>query len=190
MYLLKIKKQKNHKVQNNMALKIKAKVNGLEKLKNHIEYVKLYSGLIDDKNFEIYIQNKFLETVRLIASRNLPDGELSQLYIENNKIRNIDGGFELYNDTYIETETEGYNGKFSVALSFEYGTGIVGQENPKEGAWQYNVNNHEFGWTYYKDGTFHFTRGFEGFEIYRKTKLEIENNLLLWVREYKRKMEV
>ena len=172
-----------------MGLKYKLEVKSLKKLKNHIEYVKAYTILGTDKNFKKFLQDKFIETVNLIASRDLPAGELSQDYIKNNKIREIEGGFELYNDTFVETESEGYGGKFSIALSFEYGTGLVGLENPVEGAWEYNVKHHEFGWTYFKDGSFHFTRGFKGFEIYRLTKLEIENNLMKWVKEYSRKKD-
>lgn len=168
-------------------LQVKLEVKTLNKLKNHIEYIKLYNSLGTDKGFEKYMQDKFLETVNKISVRDLPESELSIVYIGNNKIRPFEGGFELYNDTYVDTESEGYDGKFSIALAFEYGTGLVGMENPKENAWQYNVNQHEKGWTYFKDGEFHFTRGFEGFEIYRKTKEEIENNLLKWVKQYKKK---
>lgn len=167
-----------------IGLNIKLKTRNLDKIKNQIEYIQKYSTLKQDKDFEKYIQNKFLETVNRIAFEELPESELKELYISNNKIRQFEGGFELYNDSFVETETEGYGGKFSIALAFEYGTGIVGQQNPVNGAWEYNVNQHEKGWYYYKNGEFKFTRGFEGYMIYRFTKLEVENNLLRWVNEY------
>lgn len=170
-------------------LKTSIKVDSIEKLKQYIEYVKKFVTIKSDKNFQKYIQNKFLETVNKIASDSLSGNELSQLYISNNKIEELSDGFILYNDSYVETDSEGYDGKFSIALAFEYGTGIVGEENPKVGAWQYNVNQHEKGWTYFKNGTYHFTRGFEGYEIYRFTAEEIRKNIRQWVKEYNPKKD-
>lgn len=167
-----------------VGLKVKTKVKGLDKLKNYIEFVQKFATLKTDKKFQKYIQDKFLETVNRISLERLTGGEMTQIYIENNKIRELDDGFVLYNDTSVETESEGYDGQFCIALAFEYGTGIVGQNNPKVGAWSYNVNQHEKGWTYFKDGIFHFTRGFAGFEIYRFTLEEIKNNLENWIMEY------
>ena len=165
----------------------KVEVKGLDKLEKYIEYVKKFSTMRSDRQFQKYMQNKFLETVNKITLERASGGELTNSYIDNNKIRELDDGFVLYNDTYVETDTEGYGGQFCIALAFEYGTGLVGQENAKPGAWQYNVNQHEKGWYYYKDGTFHFTRGFEGYEIYRFTLEEIKNKLMTWVNEYDRK---
>lgn len=170
-----------------IGLKPIIKIDSLEKLKNHIEYIQKCADIKTDKGFQRFIQDKFLETVNYISAMQLPANDLSQQYISNNKIREVEDGFLLYNDTVVETETEGYNGVFSIALAFEYGTGLVGQENAIEGAWAYNVNQHEKGWTFYKDGSFHFTRGFKGFEIYRLTRIEIENKLLKWVDEYKKR---
>lgn len=165
-------------------LKVIPKVDGLDKLKAYIKYVEKFSTMKTDAKFQKFIQNKFLETVRKITIQRSSNGELSTMYNENHKIRETNGGFILYNDTIVETESEGYGGKFSIALAFEYGTGLVGEENPKVGAWQYNVNGHEKGWTFYENGTFHFTRGFEGYEIYRYTLEEIKANLRKWVLEY------
>jgi hypothetical protein len=170
-----------------IGLKASLKVDSYEKLKNYIEYVQKCADIRTNRGFQTFIQDKFLETVKTISAMNLPSNELTLQYIENNKIREVDDGFILYNDTIVETESEGYNGVFSIALAFEYGTGLVGQENAVEGAWAYNVNQHEKGWTFYKDGTFHFTRGMKGFEIYRLTRIEIEKNLLKWLNEYKKK---
>lgn len=170
-----------------IGLNPKVKVDGLDKLKEYIEFVKKFSTMKTDRQFQKYIQDKFLETVNQIASSRLSGGELTQEYILNNKIREIDDGFILYNDTKISTESDGYNGEFSIALAFEYGTGIVGQNHPKANAWAYNVNRHEKGWYYFANGTYHFTQGFEGFEIYRFTKEEIEKNLKSWVLDYKGK---
>lgn len=172
-----------------IGLRTSVKVDDIKKLKEYVEYVKKFSTIKSDKNFQKFLQEKFLETVNSVATANLPSGELTQLYISNNKIEEISSGFILYNDTYVEIETEGYGGKFSIALAFEYGTGLVGQENPKVGAWQYNVNQHEKGWNYFQDGQFYFTRGMQGYEIYRYTLEEIKKNLKKWVQEYEPKKD-
>ena len=46
----------------------------------------------------------------------------------------------------------------------EFGTGIVGSENPHPdtsiAGWKYDVNEHgDKGWVYYKDGEFYWTKG-------------------------------
>lgn len=173
-----------------IGLNVKTEVYGLDKLKKQIEFISKMATLKTNKNFQQYLQKKFLETVNKISIRDLPEGELKGEYISHNQIRELDDGFVIYNDTFIETDTDGYGGKFSIALAFEYGTGLVGQENPKVGAWQYNVNQHEKGWIYFKDGTFHFTRGMRGYEIYRFSRDEIENNLKTWVLNYTNGKEV
>jgi hypothetical protein len=181
-----------------MGLKVKLELTGIDKLKKHIDFVKKISLLKTDKKFQEYIQNKFLETVNQVSMERLPLGSLSLEYIEHNQIRKVENGFILYNDTAIETDTEGYGGKFSIALAFEYGTGIVGQDNPKLGAWQYNVKGHINGWWYptddsdpnptkkiTKDGLIlAWTKGFEGYEIYRFTLERIKSKIKDWVSNY------
>lgn len=167
-----------------MSLNINANIDGLKEFEKYIEFVEKISFLQTDKKFQKYIQDKFLETVNRISIERLPEGNLKQEYIQHNQIRETDSGFVLYNDTTVSTENENYDGEFSIALAFEYGTGIVGQENPKLGAWDYNINNHEKGWIYFKDGSFHFTRGMEGQEIYRYTLEEIKRELPNWIRDY------
>lgn len=168
-----------------IGLNANIKVDGLDKLKEYVEYVKKFATLKSDKKFQEYIQTKFLETVNRISIERLPNSDMKNEYIKHNQIRQLEDGFVLFNDTTVVTENEGYGGFFSIALAFEYGTGIVGQENPKQGAWAYNVNNHENGWIYFKDGSFHFTKGMEGQEIYRFTLEEIKRNLKTWIKEYK-----
>lgn len=54
------------------------------------------------------------------------------------------------------------------AVYVEFGTGIIGKDSPhpiwQESGWQYDVNKHgEMGWIFLdeKDGTYHWTQGFE-----------------------------
>lgn len=167
-----------------IGLKVNVKVSGLDKLEKDIKFLEKYSRISTDSKFQKYIQQKFLDTVNEMSARLLVGGELTSEYISNNKIRPLEDGFILYNDAFVETDSEGYGGKFCIALAFEYGTGLVGQENPKEGAWQYNVKGHTKGWNYFKDGQFIFTRGMQGYEIYRFTKEEINKRKYDWVKSY------
>lgn len=160
-------------------------IDSIKTLDDYILKVQRYAKMKTDKVFQRFIQNKVLETVRKVTNeRMIFSGATVEEYKSNNKIEEFSEGFILYNDTTVDATTEGYGGKFSIALAFEYGTGIVGQENPKEKAWDYNVNQHEKGWTYYKNDAFHFTKGYQGFEIYRYTAEEVKNNLSSWVNEY------
>lgn len=166
-------------------LKINTKVNGLEKLDEYINFVEKFANSKYDLEFQKYLQEKCIEVIERVTNTLLPyTGDTVELYKSNNKIREFEEGFIIYNDTTVEATTEGYEGAFSIALAFEYGTGVVGQENPKEGAWEYNINQYETGWTYFKNEAFHFTKGLQGFEIYRNSKIEIENNLKDWVLDY------
>ena len=179
-----------------IGLKIKTKVDGLEKLKQHIEYVKQLSLMKEDKKFQKYIQGKCLETVRKITDERLIGGTTDDEYINEYKIRHnireTENGFILYNDTIIPTSmlpiseetARNYPNGFSIALAFEYGIGIVGENSNIVGAWDYNVNNWNFAWHYQKDGISYSTYGYSGFEIYRYTAEEIQKQLPLWVKTY------
>ena len=175
-------------------LNINTKVNSLEKLQSYISYVKKFAEMKTDENFQKYIQEKCLNVVKQMATTllfnsnyNTGMNELFSEYIENNKIEPERNGFIIYNNLSVATDSEGYDGTFSVALAFEYGTGIVGQDHPKANAWEYNIKQHTNGWAYYQNGQFWFTKGFEGFEIYRLSAEEIKKQLKDWVMNYKGK---
>ncbi len=166
-------------------LKTKIDIKNLDYLRRTLEVISMLQNYKDDKKFQKYIQQKCLKVIQDKINQLLPyTGETVDVYKNNNKIEEYNEGFIIYNDTSVGSETEGYEGKFSIALAFEYGTGIVGQENPKENAWQYNVNQYEKGWTYYKNDSFHFTKGLQGFEIYRYSSEEINKQLKGWIYEY------
>jgi len=166
-------------------LKINTKVNGLDKLQEYIDFVDKFANSKFDVEFQKELQDKCLEVIQRVTDALLPyTGDTVELYKSNNKIREFEEGFIIYNDTVVEATSDGYDGEFSIALAFEYGTGIVGQESPKEGAWEYNVNQHDKGWIYFKNEAFHFTRGLQGFEIYRESKRIIQESLYDWVTTY------
>ena len=182
-----------------VGLKISTNVDGLNKLKEYIEYLHKMNSMQNDKNFQKYIQRKCLETVMKVTDERLIGGTTDDEYIEeykrNHKIRETSDGFILYNDTTIpqsllpvtEKTAENYPNGFSIAMAFEYGIGIVGENDAKVGAWDYNVNNWNFAWRYKKDGVLYSTYGYSGFEIYRYTAEEIEKQLPKWVLNYKGK---
>lgn len=160
-------------------------------LDQHIEFVKKLILMETDKKFQKYIQNKCLETVKRVTDELMRySGATVEAYKNNHKIEETENGFILYNDTVVESDSAGYGGSFPIALAFEYGTGIVGSQNAKEGAWDYNINNHEKGWNYFKNDKFHFTQGYEGMEIYKKTEDVIKRQLSSWVMNYYEGKEV
>ena len=173
-----------------IGLKTKVQVKGLDDLVKQIKTLKALTILKNNKEFQLYLQQKCLQVVNLQSIVLIPNGDMKDKYILNNKIKPLENGFLIYNDTTIPTELEGYNGVFSIALAFEYGTGIVGEKHPVKNAWQYNVNHHTTAWVYYANGSFHITEGLKGMEIYRKSKDMIEKNLSNWVIEYCKKKEV
>lgn len=179
-------------------LTISTTINGLNNLQKEIDKVQKLMSLQNDSNYKSFLQGKIMQTLNEVMSERL-SGTTNSEYIEEykrrNQFRDIENGFVLYNDFTIpavlstkSTKTRNYSKGFSIALAFEYGVGIVGAENPKKGAWDYNINQYEKGW-YYKtaSGEILWTRGYEGLEIYRYTKDRIEKNMSSWVNEYQKK---
>lgn len=179
-----------------MSLKINVDVKGIDELKKQINYVNKLLQMKIDKDFQKFIQERVLETVKEVAAQRLVLSETTNYewieeYQNHHKIREINGGFELYNDftlpksmLSVSDDSFGYSDGFSIALAFEYGVGIIGQEHPKEGAWEYNINNHEHSWYFTKYGQKYKTKGYEGAEIYRFTAIEIKKRLKSWINEY------
>lgn len=190
-------------------LNIKTDIHGLKELQDHIDFVEKLRSMQTDVNFQKFIQNKVLETVNRIAREriaNTTNDEYIEEYILRNSIREEEGlnGFILYNNLTIPAEltsrntknqdrnkglVRNYDNGFNLALAFEYGVGIVGQNNPINGAWAYNINNYgEEGW-YYKtpSGESVRTQGYQGAEVYRFTAIECKEKMKDWVWEYYRK---
>lgn len=185
-----------------MSLKIDIDVKGIEDLQKQIDYVNKMLQMKSDKSFQKYIQECVLETVREVTTQrlatiNTTNDEWIEEYQNHHQIREIEGGFELYNNftipanmlsisekqSYRKNEMS-YDEGFNIALAFEYGVGIVGQQRPKKGAWEYNVKNHTTAWWYSIYGVSHQTEGYEGAEIYRHTAIEVEKRLEDWVKTY------
>lgn len=163
-------------------------------LEEYINYVDKMLLMRSDKNFQEYIKDKCFKTLQKIVDNTLIGGTTNDdaigLYKSSNHIQEIENGFIIYNDAKIEANTKDAsnypNGQFSIALAFEYGVGIIGQNTPNnDNAWQYNINNYNFGWYFKdKDGKYHQTGGYTGFGIYRQTANEIEKNIQKWVKDY------
>lgn len=178
---------------------VKIEIDGLEKFEKYIKFVEAINSMKTDKGFQKFIQNKCLETVKEQSDKRITssttDNEYIVEYKSRHKIRETSDGFILYNDTILPVELlpvsekniSNYANGFSIALAFEYGIGIVGQNSAKQGAWEYNVNNWNFPWYYVKYGEKYSTYGYEGFEVYRYTAEEIQKNLKNWVLEYRNK---
>ena len=191
-------------------LKIQPKVDNLEGLKKIIDYAEKISKMVNNKEFQKFIQNKCLQTVEYITNQRLVGGTTNDeeigLYISSHKIQDFGKGFILYNDAKIPADkyntlpfdTSGYpKGEFSIALAFEYGVGVVGiTEYGLEKGYAYNdlfssksKSHQQLIQQWYlphnvmnKNGI--LTGGYKGFEIYRYTAIEIENKLQEWVNEF------
>lgn len=184
-------------------LKISTNVSGLKELQKELDRVENILNMKQDNKFNQFLKDKFIEVAKKVTDERLVGGSTDDEYIEEYKIRhkieNTENGFILYNDTVIPTSmlpispetAKNYPNGFSVALAFEYGIGITG-EGTYDGKyftpWSYNVNKHNFAWTYEKDGQSYSTYGYMGFEIYRYIAEEINNNLVKWYDEYYRKV--
>ena len=183
-------------------LNINTNVEGLDALKSQIEYIDKLKSMQTDKSFQQYIKDKCFKTLEKVMNARLVDGTTTNddsisLYRDSNHIIDTDDGFIIYNDAKVDANVVGVqnsasnypNGEFSIALAFEYGVGIVGPETGNPNAWNYNVNNYNFGWVLPKNvlGTSGVIyAGYKGFEIYRYTAEEIQTNLSKWVKEYKK----
>lgn len=174
---------------------VKVQVTNLQGLQKHLDFVNKMLLMKTDKNFQDFIKNKVLELAEKVTNERLVGGttndEAISKYKENHKIKDYEEGFILYNDTTIPAnakDTSGYtNGEFPVALAFEYGVGIVGQQTTNsQNAWQHDINNYgQSGWVFILDnGRWERTRGYAGFEIYRNIAIEVETNLKNWVSKY------
>lgn len=187
-----------------VGLKPKVKVDGLEEFKKYIEYVKKLASMRFDKPFQKYIQDLCLKTVEQVTNQRLTGGTTNDdsigLYKSSNHIRETENGFVLYNDAKIpaialglQNDAENYpDGMFSIALAFEYGVGIIGSNTNNPNAWEYNMQGYNFGWylpssVAGQSGV--MTGGYQGFEIYRYTAEEINNNLKKWVLAYEPKKD-
>lgn len=175
-------------------IKIDTKINSLEKIQKYMYFINVLNGKENNEDFMNFLKEKFMRTLNDVIDVNLKNGTTNDEFIEeykkNNKIEDTSNGFVLYNHTMADiselspkTQANYPNG-FSIALAFEYGVGIVGENNAKQGAWEYNVNKHNFAWKYKKDGQIYSTYGYEGMEIYRKTATLINGSMKSWIFEY------
>ena len=70
----------------------------------------------------------------------------------------------------------------------EFGTGIVGKNNPHPepglANWKYDINQHgEAGWFYFKDGEWHWTKGMPSRPFMYETRMELATKVAKIARE-------
>ena len=178
-------------------------VKNLDELQQHIEFVDRMIKMKSDPDFQDYIKQKVLEVANKVTNERLVGGTTNddaiELYKSSHKIRDFEQGFILYNDAAIPADVNGIqndidnypDGMFCVALAFEYGVGILGENTPNnDNAWAYNVQGYNFGWYLPQSVTGEIgvqTAGYMGFEIYRHIAEEVKSELNKWVKEYYKK---
>ena len=139
--------------------KVNCEVKGLKELENKIEYIKKLLQMKTDKSFQKFIQDKVMESLNYVMNERLgswftTNDDSIELYRNSNHIKELDDGFIIYNDAKIPAIADGIqnnasnypNGEFSIAMAFEYGVGIIGMSTNNPNAWEYNVNDYNFGW--------------------------------------------
>lgn len=180
-------------------MKINVEKIGVEKIQEIIDLTKKYNF---GNQFIEFIKNKSENVLNQVMQERLIGGttndEEISLYKSSNHFIDTKNGFILYNDAQIdankynirETNKETYsNGTFSIAVAFEYGTGVHGTSNVKI------INPHakhvNDSWYLPKNVTGEsgvLYDGYSGFEIYRFTAEKINNELGNWINEYMRKV--
>lgn len=188
--------------------KINTTIQGLDKLQKEIN--RLEKLIKTENNINLLNQKlaiKMLEIVNEVANNRImllssTNEEEKSKYLNNNKYRIEGNTIVLYNDLCILSPKSKVSGSylFCVALAFEYGTGVIGKQNPKLGAWQYDINSEKNraivddekldGWwipiekvgkveplATSKSGKSVVVQGYEGVEIYRFAREEIIKRL-------------
>ena len=185
-------------------LKVDCEVKGLKELENKIQYIKKLTQMKTNKSFQKFIQDKVMEALVYVMEQRLgtwftTNDESIDLYRSSNHIKELDDGFILYNDAKVPAEVNGVqnnlsnypNGEFSIAMAFEYGVGIIGMSTGNPNAWEYNVNDYNFGWVLPNSVAEMYGlpkgrefAGYQGFEIFRYTIERVKQYLPKWVEEY------
>lgn len=191
-----------------MILNIGINVDSIKKIENKIKFLEKITNLQNDRKFQKEIQQKCLKVLYEVMDRRITtrttNTEEIELYRTSNHIEEIENGFIIYNNAKIPADkyntlpfdTSGYpDGKFSIALAFEYGVGVVGissygtargyKYNDKAGS-KSKRRKEDYWWLPNNVPTLGGTKfqGYEGFEIYRHTAIEINKNMQKWVMEY------
>ena len=73
------------------------------------------------------------------------------------------------------------------AFFIEFGFGIVGQNNPKQGTekydWEYNIRNHKSYWWFWYEGRRYGTRGREGINFIYQVSQDYKDNWWKYLKE-------
>lgn len=180
-------------------LKFNINIGNKEALENHIIYVDRLLKMKTDVKFQNYIKSKCMETLNTVINSRLNDNNTNvneiELYKQSNHIVDIEdgSGFILYNDAQIPADTynirpfdtSGYpNGMFSVALAFEYGTGVLDTTNISKSPSHKRLKDMWYLPKNVLGGSQMLTKGYPGYEIYRYTEIEIKKRLKSWVNSY------
>lgn len=109
--------------------------------------------------------------------------ELAELLLKTiqDEAGTIDYNYQMYdamhNGNVIDVNEEGVRvvNITQHATYAEYGTGIVGSENPhpkNDIGWEYDVNQHgDYGWRYELNGKFYFTKGVDSNPVYMRSAI-------------------
>lgn len=186
-------------------MKTTLSIKNLSKIDDITRIAKELYQMQSSTEFIEYIKSKTKETLEQVMAQKFSgsstsnDAEIED-YKKNNHFENIENGFILLNDTTIPADkynmlpfdTSGYkDGEFSIALAFEYGTGIYGSTNLK--VIKRTKNTRGDSWylpknVYEESGV--LTNGYPAFGIYQEVEKIMNKNMDKWVQEYLKKRGV
>ena len=189
------------------------KINNITEIRRRVNNTCFFifqgGGLVAKRTYEIGLSVKEIETLKkqLIDYR---DRELQQkidLFIQmlalegvkiaKTKIAEKDAIYtgELYQSMNLKRGDIVLNGSEWVVYTdcewapyVEFGTGIVGMENPHPAInlanWKYDTNEHgERGWFYFKDGERHWTKGMPSRPFMYETSIEMYEKIRIVAKE-------
>lgn len=182
----------------NKVYEIDFSVNGIQKMQDMLSSI---NTLLTDKKLMEYIGEKCkreLEKICLQRLTTVNDDNLDKSnYMNSNHLEIKDDTIYLYNNSRIdissknmkETTKANYPAQLSLAKIVEYGIGYTGSINTDQTNiedWEYDINNHGYkGWYYTNDnGQVVWTNGFEGRLIFYNLKLNIQENITKWIKDY------
>lgn len=186
-------------------MKTNLKISNFEEIDKMIENTKKLYQLQSSTEFIEFVKDKTKNLLEQIMAQKFNGSSTSnnleiEDYKKNNHFENIKNGFILRNNTTIPADKyntlpfdmSGYaDGEFSIALAFEYGTGIYGQanlrvtnrsKNSKGNSWYLPKN------VYGKSGI--LTEGYPAFGIYTELAKQINLNIDKWFKEFLEKRGV
>lgn len=136
-----------------ITIKVPMSVNGIKELQKKITKIKKLSPKMQQRFI-----TKSLRYIKKKANEHLKENYSAYSWYE--RTGRLEHDWEI-----VATEFSGTLRNLAPYSAFvEYGTGLVGKHPMADvHNYQYNVNDHQYGWLFYFENESHFTQGLEGY---------------------------